>query len=424
MQLKTVAWAVALAAAPALLQAQFEFKLAGRDVQVHSFASQGFAYTDHNNFLTMDTSHGSFAMTDGGVNISSQITEKLRVGAQMYIYNIGQLGQWQPHLDWAFLDYRFNTGFGIRAGRVKTALGLSNDTQDANFLYTWALMPQSVYPSDLRSQNISHNGLDFYGNIGLRRAGSLDYTLYAGLGSIDDKGGRYRSLGFSLPGLATQMTGAAQQTTGGDLRWNTPVTGLTVGTSMNLNKSRNNGMVSFLGFSAPYHLRINPERVFAAYTDYTYDKWHFTAEARRDHSIWLLKYPPFGSDEVPLDESFTGWYVTAAYRVSKWLELGTYRAQYQGVPFDVSQLLSRLGLQSIAQLPGISPTFVSRDNHIYDQAATARVDLTRFWNVKLEGHFMQGYGNVLAAHGFYADDNASGLKPNTGLFVVRTGWNF
>ena len=51
--------------------------------QVHSFASQGFAYSNDNNYLTMDTSKGSFAMTDGGVNISTQVTDKFRVGAQV-----------------------------------------------------------------------------------------------------------------------------------------------------------------------------------------------------------------------------------------------------------------------------------------------------------------------------------------------------
>ena len=33
-----------LAAAPGLLYGQFDFQVAGRDVQVHSFASQGFVY--------------------------------------------------------------------------------------------------------------------------------------------------------------------------------------------------------------------------------------------------------------------------------------------------------------------------------------------------------------------------------------------
>lgn len=40
MQIKTIALAVALTVAPGLLHAQFDFQLAGRNVQVHSFASQ------------------------------------------------------------------------------------------------------------------------------------------------------------------------------------------------------------------------------------------------------------------------------------------------------------------------------------------------------------------------------------------------
>ena len=31
-------------------------------------------------------------------------------------------------------------------------------------------------------------------------------------------------------------------------------------------------------------------------------------------------------------------------------------------------------------------------NHVYDKVITARVDLKRFWNLKVEGHFMNGYG--------------------------------
>jgi len=37
--------------------------------------------------------------------------------------------------------------FGVRGGKVKTVIGLSNDTQDYEFLNTFALLPQSVYPS-------------------------------------------------------------------------------------------------------------------------------------------------------------------------------------------------------------------------------------------------------------------------------------
>ena len=124
-------------AAPLALHAQFDFSVDGRNVQVHSFASQGFLYSNQNNYLTTNTSQGSFSFTDGGANISTQITDKFRVGAQVYLRNVGELGNWHPQLDWAYGDYKFASWFGVRAGKVKTALGLFNDTQDNESLFTW-----------------------------------------------------------------------------------------------------------------------------------------------------------------------------------------------------------------------------------------------------------------------------------------------
>src|SRR5579859_7084234 len=158
-----------------------EFRLWNRNVQVHGFASQGFVYTSHNNWLTMNTTDGSGAMTDMGLNLSSQLTDRLRVGAQVYDRNLGQLGQWHPSLDWAVADYRFKNWLGIRAGKVKTTLGLYNDAQDLDFLHVFALLPQSVYPSDLRDTTIAHSGGDLYGNIPFHHhLGDLSYTAYAG----------------------------------------------------------------------------------------------------------------------------------------------------------------------------------------------------------------------------------------------------
>ncbi len=113
---------------PAVSYAQFNFTLSGRQVQVHSFASQGFAYSNQNNYLTMQTSKGSFAMTDAGVNVAVQLTDKFHVGAQVYDRNIGNLGQWEPQVDWAMADYRWKDWLGFRGGKVKTVLGLHNDT--------------------------------------------------------------------------------------------------------------------------------------------------------------------------------------------------------------------------------------------------------------------------------------------------------
>jgi len=44
--------------------------------------------------------------------------------------------------------------------------------------------------------------------------------------------------------------------------------------------------------------------------------------------------------------------------------------------------------------------------------------------VKLEGHFIDGYGDPYSSRGFYLASNPAGLNPTTKLFILRTGVNF
>jgi hypothetical protein len=141
------------------LRAQ-DFKVFNRDVQIHGFASQGFVYTNTNNWLTMNSNQGSAAFTDFGINASTNVNDKLRIGAQLYDRNLGQLGQYHPSLDWAVADYRFRGWLRFRGGKVKTTLGLYTDSQDLDFLHVFALLPQSIYPTDLRDATIAHLGRD------------------------------------------------------------------------------------------------------------------------------------------------------------------------------------------------------------------------------------------------------------------------
>src|SRR5262245_50054405 len=69
-----------LAAAPCFAQ----FKIDDRALDIHGFVTQGFAYSNQNNYLTMPTSRGTFALTDAGLNMSLQVTDKLRIGGQAY----------------------------------------------------------------------------------------------------------------------------------------------------------------------------------------------------------------------------------------------------------------------------------------------------------------------------------------------------
>ena len=216
-----------LCAMPGQLCTQ-EFKLFDREVQVHGWLSQGFVYSGGNNWLTMNTTSGSIDMTDMGMNLSTRISDNFRVGAQIFDRDLGKLGEWHPSLDWAVADYRFTSWFGVRGGKVKTVLGLFNDTQDEDFLYTFALLPQSVYPTDLRDATIANLGGDIYGRISLdRRFGDLAYTAFTGHRSDSIRSGypyllsQYQTLFKRLGGLQYGM----------DLRWETPVKGLLVGIS-------------------------------------------------------------------------------------------------------------------------------------------------------------------------------------------------
>lgn len=371
-----------------------QFEVAGRTVQVHGFLSQGFAYSNENNFLTVKTSEGSFAFTDFGFNFSSNITDKFRVGAQLYDRNIGQLGNWHPHLDWAVADYKFKDWFGVRTGKVKTAMGLYNDTQDAEVLHTWAILPQSVYPLDLRSRNIAHTGADVYGEIPLHRTGSLGYTVYAGTRPHDTQDGySYASASNGYP--ITEFKGWIA---GVDLRWNTPVKGLMVGASYAPVGEKTTERDNWFG-GALTHFNTTTKWIAATYGEYALGRWRFAGEYRRN----------FERDDLIEEGAISkiwagdkGWFVSAACRVTKSLELGTYHSRYY------------------VDSPSYSDPST---NHIFDQALTVRVDLNRFWSVKVEGHFMDGTGDMWSSHGFYAIDNAAGLRPRTNLLVIRTGLN-
>jgi hypothetical protein len=44
--------------------------------------------------------------------------------------------------------------------------------------------------------------------------------------------------------------------------------------------------------------------------------------------------------------------------------------------------------------------------------------------VKIEGHFMNGFGVSTYPDGFYPQNNAQGFQPNTNALVLKTGVNF
>ena len=393
------------------LQAQ-QFKLFDRTVQFHGFASQGFLYTDQNNWLSTHSSQGSGAFTDFGANVSSQITDKFHVGLQVYDRNLGNLGEWHPELDWAFGDYRFKPWFGVRAGVVKTVLGLYNDTQDLDFLHTFVLLPQSVYPTDLRDATIAHLGADVYGRISLPNSlGMLGYTVYAGHRHDSTYGG-YAHL-LAKYGIISSSYGGLQY--GGDLRWNTLLKGLLIGASRLNEDLTDKGMVVNLGPGLfPFTAVSRADWTNQIYGEYNFRKFSVDAEYRRFVHDQIIN-----GGVLETISDVRGWYVSGSYRVAKRITVGSYYSRYSissvaGGPLDIVFPLL-FPDQTDTSLPA---------NHVYDKVVTARIDLNRYWNAKVEGHFMDGYGDSSYPDGFYFQVNPDGYKPITNALVLRTSVNF
>jgi hypothetical protein len=416
MHRRIIGWALVCLCAGQTGRAQ-ELKLWNRTVQVHGFASQGFAYTDQNNWLTMNTTSGSGAFTDFGLNASTAITDKLRVGAQVYDRDIAQIGKWYPELDWAFADYRVRNWFGVRGGKVKSTMGLYNDTQDLDFLHPWAILPQSIYPLDLRAGTMSHVGGDLYGDIPLgKKFGTLSYTAYAGRRPEDPHGGFV--LGLASVGLT--MHSYAGWVQGEDLRWNTPLKGLLVGASLASHHITGNGMLTGSGEGITFlsgllqlptgsiereHSR--KDDYYQYYVQYRRGALLLEGEYRREfRDEWVGYWKPGESTLAVTFDAISdsrAWYGAASYRITKRWEVGTYYSWF------------------IANWPAAHalPT-----NHVYDKDLTARFDINSHWNVKLEGHFMNGYGAFDSIRGFYAQQNPNGLKADTNALVLRTSFSF
>lgn len=386
-------------------QAQFNFDIDGKPVQIHSFGSQGFMASDQNNYLTTNTSKGSFDFTDIGGNISMRLTDNFRIGAQIYDREIGQLGAWHPQLDWAVADYRVKDWFGVRGGVVKTVFGLHNDTQDVDFLQTYALLPQSVYPTDLRDALIRHRGGDVYGNVSLGRLGSLAYTGFAGL-RVDSLYGGYIYL---LHGSGIFMNSYGGLQYGGDLKWTTPIKGLVLGASRMNEDITGKGTYDASIFGgpkdAPYEEHSLSDWANQFYGQYSIGNLTLEAEYRR----WYRYQDIFNGFFTVTTDTRT-WYADTSYRLSKRFTVGGY----------YSHFVADWGTAHF--YPG---------NHLYDKVLTLRADLKNYWDVKVEGHFMNGTGGtgipgggLLYPDGFYPFNNPAGLKPTTTLLVVKTGFNF
>jgi hypothetical protein len=329
----------------------------GPTVQIHGFVSQGAILSTSNNYLAK-SERGSVEFSEVGINVTSQLTERLRWGLQLFSRDLGPTGNYVARADWFYLDYRWRDWFGIRAGRIKVPFGLYNESSDIDAARVPILLPQAVYPIANRDYLLAQTGLELYGFIDLRGAGALEYRLYGGTIYVGAPVGSGVT-SIDVPYLA-----------GGRLLWETPVEGLRVGGSFQALRIAFDfaldptmprvlsalGADALLGVASAELVRGN----LMLATELS--QWRTTID-----SDDLALYPP-GTKRVVVSSRA---YVMGTYRVAEWLWPGAY--------------------YSVLFPDEANATFTGPSKDMqHDLAGTLRFDVNAHWLIKLEAHYMHG----------------------------------
>jgi hypothetical protein len=328
-------------------------------VEVHGFASQGFILTLKNDYLADRTTKGSFEFSEIGINFTTELTDSLRTGVQLFAQDLGPTGNYDVKADWFYIDYRWKDWLGLRAGRLKIPYGLHNEIQDVDSARVPVLLPQSVYPLQSREILFAQTGIEVYGFLRLHSLGALDYRAFAGTIFLD----RHN---LTPPGAAFDLEFKVPYVVGGRLLWETPLDGLRVGGSVEAVRLDTTVFASGID---PIQIE-NHSLLWVGSVEYGIGDLMLTAEYSRWSGNQDSNNPALSP---PLDNTSERGYVMASYRVTPWLQPGAY---YSGLFPDVDQ---REG----------------RENRQHDVAGTLRFDLNAHWLVKLEGHYMAGTAGLL-----------------------------
>jgi hypothetical protein len=354
------------------------------NLQIHGFATQGFLFSSRNNYLTMESSAGSLQWTEGAVSLSDAVTDKLRIGIQLHMYQMGQFGGPNVKVDWASGDYKVNDYLGFRVGKIKTPYGLYNDSQDVDALFLWVLLPQAMYPNDNRDYDLSEMGGEMYGGIKLgERGGRVQYRGHVGASPLDANGGYVQQLaqvGLTFP------TPPGGTTLGGDLRWVTPWKEVTMGASA-LSDSLN-------GTGPQGSVHLPPSLTLAYYAQWRWSRLHLAAEYWQTPVDLTLT---MGGVSIPDTVDQRAWYPMVSYDVTKKLQIGTYYSHYFNKAGDTSQ----------------------PQNYSKDWVVSSRYDFNAYFYAKVEGHFLHG-----TALGYYTSVNPNGLQTNSDMLAMRIGFSF
>jgi len=313
---------------------------------------------------------------------------------------MGELGRGNAQLDWAFADYRVKGWLGLHGGKLKAPLGLFGEIEDTDTLYNWALLPQGMYEAEFRSYNVPLLGGEVYSSI---RHGHSRFTLQM-FGGRRHPTGNDGSAVLSWQFYGIELGSEAGYTYGADLKWETPIKGLTAGAFFD--RSRlvcPHAYWPESPYGVPMYLKIDNAIGREIYSlRFQRGKLDLAAEGKHEPH-WVANN---GVPVLPNGSPRNAWYVMGAYHVTNKLAAGSYFSRVWGTSFVET-----------FRWPYYDPS--KPEFYSNDTVVNARYDINRFLYLKLEGHYIDG---DLGA--FFPLTNPKGLQKVTRLAIARFGFTF
>jgi hypothetical protein len=413
----------------------FDFE-AFNSVEIHGFISQGYLQSSEYDYLGINTEDGSFEFNEMGINFTSIPSDSLMIGAQFFARDLGGLGNDGIELDWAYGDYRLNNYLGVRAGKVKIALGLYNETRDVDAVRTAIMLPNAIYVEENRDVYAGIKGFGAYGEL----PGGFSYQLVYGVGGVSEESNLLKDLATVLEdrlktgtaalaegqalasGLYTPEQAAAAGAAAASMVSVEDPSSATPHNTQNVSLQWEPRFVEGLRFGGSYLFTeidiimnvttpnatltgtntvatvVDVETLAAVIGSIEYTRGETIVSA--EYNIIRVDIGELFSTDVPTTE-IHGWAVSASHRFTYWFELGAYYSDWNTNDRD------RKG----------DDLAIKEERWMRDACLTGRFDLTENWIFKLEGHLMSGLDDV----DFGNDPNPN---PDWFLFASKVSYNF
>ncbi|MDM8521805.1 hypothetical protein QUF80_00375 [Desulfococcaceae bacterium HSG8] len=376
-------------------------------VDIHGFISQGYLQTDKNNYLA-DTEDGTFQFNEMGINFSTKLSKRLRVGMQFFARDLGVEGNDELVQDWAFADYRWQEWLGLRVGKVKLIHALYSEAREMDMLRTGVMLPQSVYNELWRDTLSTIKGIAAYGNVSLGKMGSLFYDVQWGTLDVKSDGGFAKAFEISLSDYGLKITDMDMD----DAcilaaRWNTPLRGLRAQAVWYEIK----GLTLDGNLSVPVGENIISTRM--NYEAVSHDGYTFSLEYTWEDMILASEYTSndfegrwnwnLGQGWQPRPRlTSEGWYVSGSYQFTDWFTLGLCYSEFYPDKDDKDGKTKENDFEAWLKTTTLSTRF----------------DINEYWTFKLETNYNDGFGAYSPA------DNPDGLDQRWFLFAAKMTFSF